>query len=139
VSSVPEPSGLTLLNFSHPLTAAQVAQVTALTGERVERVIDVPTQFDLALPFGEQVGALVDSIGLSSVQWQTLPLVVNPPSLNWIAVTLLAHLHGRMGHFPTMLRLRPVVGSVPPRFEVAEMVHLQAVRDEARMTRVVGV
>jgi hypothetical protein len=54
-------------------------------------------------------------------------MLANPPSLNVIAVTLLAELHGRMGYFPPVVRLLPVAGSVPPRFEVAEMISLQAV------------
>jgi hypothetical protein len=33
-------------------------------------------------------------------------------------------------------RLRPVEGSVPPRFEVAEVIILQAVREAARLRRV---
>jgi hypothetical protein len=124
-----------LLNFSHPLTPEHLAQIEGLAGEKVERVIDVATHFDHDSPFSEQVEALVDGIGLAPQEWQTLPLLVNPPALNLIAVALLAHLHGRMGYFPTVLRLRPISGSVPPRFEVAELVNLQAVRDAARRRR----
>jgi len=40
-----------------------------------------------------------------------------------------------MGYFPTVLRLRPVEGAVPPRFEVVEILNLQQVRDQARRTR----
>jgi hypothetical protein len=61
--------------------------------------------------------------------------LVNPPSLNFIAVVLLAELHGRCSYFPAHLRLRPVQGSVPPRYEVAEVLNLQAVREEARRRR----
>jgi hypothetical protein len=50
-------------------------------------------------------------------------------------VTLLAELHGRMGHFPAVLRLRPVPDSNPPQFEVAEVINLQEVRDETRKRR----
>jgi hypothetical protein len=58
-----------------------------------------------------------------------------PPALNFIAVTLLAELHGRMGYFPSCVRMRPVPGAVPPRYEVAEVLALQKVREEARMRR----
>ncbi|MCS7301391.1 MAG: CRISPR-associated protein Csx15 [Fimbriimonadales bacterium] len=54
-----------------------------------------------------------------------------------IAATLLAELHGRMGYFPPVLRLRPVEGAVPPRFEVAEILNLQQIRDTARSQRAV--
>ncbi len=124
-----------LLNFTHPLTADHLAQVAELTGQAVDRVIDAETQFDVAVSFVIQVGDLVNSIGLSPVEWQTAPMVVNPPALNAIAVTLLAELHGRMGYFPPVVRLRPLAGSVPPRFEVAEIIDLQAVRAAARRHR----
>lgn len=124
-----------ILNFSHPLTEEHLAQIEALAGEEVERVIEIPTQLDHEAPFAPQVVALVDSVGFSPREWQTLPLLINPPSLNLIAVTLLAELHGRMGYFPTVIRLRPISGSTPPRFEVAELINLQAVRDQARERR----
>ncbi len=125
----------TLLNFSHPLTADHLTQVEALTGQTIGRVVNVPVQFDVATSFVTQVGALVDGIGLSPVEWQTAPLLVNPPALNVIAVMLLAELHGRMGYFPPVVRLRPVVNALPPRFEVAEVINLQAVREQARVRR----
>jgi hypothetical protein len=124
-----------LLNFSHPLTAAQLAQVAALTGHPVDRVLYVPVQFNPAQSFVEQVIALVESVGLTATEWQTLPLLINPPGHAPLAVTLLAELHGRMGYFPAVLRLRPVPESTPPRFEVAEIINLQAVREQARAQR----
>jgi len=127
-----------LINFSHPITTEQLKQLEALARQPIERVIDVPTQFDHAQPFVPQVVALADSVGLSPLEWQQEPIVVNPPSLNLIAVTLLAELHGRMGYFPTVLRLRPVAGTTPPRFEVAEVINLQQVRDAARHRRQPG-
>lgn len=124
-----------VLNFSHPLTADHLTQLQALTGRAVERVVDVPVQFDVMVSFVAQIGALVDGIGLSSVEWQTTPILVNPPALNFITAVLLAELHGRMGYFPPMMRLRPVSDSLPPRFEVAEVINLQAVREDARLRR----
>lgn len=79
--------------------------------------------------------ALADACGLSPVEWQTLPILVNPPALNVIAVALLAELHGRMGYFAPVLRLRLVAGSLPPRHEVAEVINLQALRAAARERR----
>ena len=124
-----------LLNFGHPLTADHLAQIESLTGAAIARVIDRPPQFDLALPFAPQAEALADSVELSSEEWQTTPLLVNPPALNLIALTLLAHLHGRMGYFPAVVRLRPVPDATPLRFEVAEVVNLQAMREAARERR----
>ncbi len=124
-----------ILNFSHPLTAEQQAQIEALVGRPIVGVRDIPTHFDHARPFGPQVAALADRCGLSSEEWQTTQLLVVPPALNFIAATLLAELHGRMGYFPPIVRTRPVAGSLPPRYEVAEVINLQAIRDAARTRR----
>ncbi len=124
-----------ILNFSHPLTDSQLAQIAALVDDSIIQTREIPTQLDPAQPFTEQVITLVESVGLSPAEWQTLPLLVNPPGYAPLAVTLLAELHGRMGYFPAVLRLRPVTGSTPPRFEVAEIINLQTVRDVARARR----
>jgi hypothetical protein len=124
-----------LLNFSHPLTPDHLAQVEALSGQKVERVAEVHSQIDPQQPLVPQAVALADQAGLSPAEWQTLPILVNPPSLNFIAVALLAELHGRCGYFPAHLRMRPVQGSLPPQYEVAEVLDLQAARDAARGRR----
>lgn len=124
-----------VLNFAHPMIPTHLKQVEALTGQPVERVIEVPCQIDVRQQLLPQVVALVDACGLSATEWQTLPLLVNPPSLNFVAVILLAELHGRCGYFPAHLRLRPIAGSVVPRYEVAEILDLQAVREQARGKR----
>jgi hypothetical protein len=126
---------MTLLNFAHPLTPAHRAAIEALAGRPVERVLDVKMQLDPAQAFIEQARGVMEAAGLSSQEWQTLPLLVNLPSLNSIAALVLAELHGRIGYFPAVIRMRPVTGSVPPQFEVAEILNLQAVRDEARERR----
>jgi hypothetical protein len=126
---------MVIINFSHPLTEEQLAQIEALAGQKVERVMEIPTQLDPAVPFAPQVAELADKVGFSPREWQTSPILINPPSLNFIAVALLAELHGRMGYFPTIIRLRPVANATPPRFEVAELINLQAVRDWAREQR----
>lgn len=124
-----------VLNFSHPLTDDQLAQVAALTGQKVAEVRGEMPQFDHQAPFGEQVRALADRVGLSPVGWQTTPLLINPPGYAPAAATLLAELHGRIGHFPAVLRLSPVEGSIPTHYEVAEVINLQHVRDQARKGR----
>jgi len=126
---------MVIVNFSHPFTTDQIAQLVELLHQPVEREIEVTTQFDHGRPFGEQARALVDAVGLTSEEWQTLPLLVNLPSLNVISALVLAELHGRTGYFLSVIRLRPVEGSMPPRFEVAEMVNLQAAREGARTLR----
>lgn len=124
-----------VLNFSHPLTSDQVAQIELMVGESVERIVEVPSHFDESNSFGPQVTELADRCELSPVEWQALTLAVVPPALNYIAVALMAELHGRMGYFPTCVRLRPVEGARPPRFEVAELMNLQEMRKNARQRR----
>ncbi len=124
-----------LLNLSHPLTEEQKQQIETLAGRPVTRLVERMAQFDLARPFAEQVITLVDSLGLAAAEWQQSPLLVNLPSLNFGAAAVLAELHGRCGYFPPMVRLRPVAGSLPPRYEAAEIVNLQGIRDEARRRR----
>jgi len=124
-----------LLNFSHPLSPAQLAQIEGLLTGKIERAVEVHSQVDAQQPLAAQVVQMADAAGLSPAEWQNQPLLVNPPALNYSAVLLLAELHGRMGYFPACLRMRPVPGSVPPRFEAAEILNLQTVRDEARRAR----
>jgi hypothetical protein len=40
-----------------------------------------------------------------------------------------------MGYFPAVLRLRPVPNTTPPAFELAEILNLQSVREQARGKR----
>lgn len=124
-----------IINYSHPLTPAHIAGIETLLGQPVERVIDIPSQVDLQQPFGLQAVQMAEAAGLTPQEWQTTPILVNPPSLNYSAVLLLAELHGRMGYFPPCLRLRPMAGKLPPQFEVAEVLNLQQTRDAARIKR----
>ncbi len=124
-----------LLNFSHPLTDDQLAQVEALTGQKVAEVRGEMPQFDHQAPFVEQVRALADRVGLSPVDWQTTPLLINLPGYAPAAAALLAELHGRIGHFPALMRLSPVKGSVLTHYEVAEVINLQHIRDQTRKER----
>ncbi|NJL54898.1 hypothetical protein HC928_06690 [bacterium] len=123
-----------LLNFAHPLTEAQQAQVAALLGELPE-VRRIAVQVDQAQPLVAQVRALVDGVGLSPDAWQTTPLVINPPGYAPAAAVVLAELHGRIGHFPAMVRLRPVADTTPMVYEVAEIINVQHVRETARYQR----
>ncbi len=124
-----------LVNFSHPLSAEQIHQLEILTGQTVERIIEVHSQIEPDQPLGPQVAAMVDRAGLSMEEWQNAPILINPPALNFSAIVLIAELHGRMGYFPACVRLRPVNGSIPPRFEIAEVLNLQSQRDSARRRR----
>jgi hypothetical protein len=124
-----------LLNFSHPITQAQQAQIEALTGQSIAQTIDAMPHFDEQQPFGPQLQALLTQVTLTPAQWQSEPLLVVLPSLNFIAAALLAELHGRMGYFPPVVRTRPVADVLPRRYEVAELLDLQGIRETARKAR----
>ncbi|HOP69181.1 MAG: CRISPR-associated protein Csx15 [Dethiobacteria bacterium] len=124
-----------ILNFAHPLTEEQLSRIEELAGAKITGVINIDSQIDTAKPIEEQIAAMLDRTGLTSEEWQTKPLLVNLPSLNYSAAAMLAQLHGRMGYFPPILRLRPVTDSIAPRFEAAEILNLQAMRERAREKR----
>src|SRR6266702_8758451 len=124
-----------ILNFTHPLTPGQRAQIEALAHTSIEEVRTIPVQIDQAEPLEGQITAIVDTIGLSSEEWQTRALLINPPGYAPAAFVLLAEIHGRIGHFPSLIGLRPVAGSTPTRYEVAELLNLQTIREMARRRR----
>lgn len=123
-----------ILNYAHPLTDEQQTQITALVGKTPE-VCDIPTHIDRSLPLAEVAAALADAARLSQHQWQTTPLLLNPPALTPVATALLAELHGRCGYFPSIINVRPIAGAVPPRYEIGEIVSLNDIRDHARASR----
>ena len=124
-----------LVNFAHPFTPEHLKQIKRLTNQKVARTIEVPTEVNPQKEIHPQVVELIEQARLTPSEWQTYPLLINPPSLNFIAITLLAELHGRCGYFPAHLRMRPVEGSVPIEYEIAEILNLQTIRENARKTR----
>jgi hypothetical protein len=123
-----------ILNFTHPLTDEHKAQIEALAGVPIDEIRTISVQIEQNEPLEAQIVAIVDATGLSSQEWQTCPLLINPPGYAPAAFVLLAELHGRIGHFPSLIRLRPKSGPVTT-FEVAELLNLQAVRESARRRR----
>jgi hypothetical protein len=123
-----------LLNYAHPFTDEQVRQILALTGGDAE-VRAVPVHVDRERPIAVVARELVDASGLSSAEWQQLDLIVNPPGLAPLALALVAEIHGRRGDFPALLNVRPVLSGVTTRYEVAEVINLQAIRELARTRR----
>ena len=127
-----------LLNFSHPITDNHKAQIEELTGQKVDQVITFKTHFENGSAFSEQLRPLMKKIPLSREALQTEPILINPPAFNYLAALVISDLHGRMGHFPPIIRIRRVENSTPPRYEVAEIINLQDVRDAARAQRTSG-
>ena len=124
-----------ILNFAYPLTSEHLQIIETLTDQAVDAVRDIHVQFDNERPFIKQIRALADGIGLTPYEWQTQPILVNPPSYNFGAVTLLVELHGRMGYFPSIIRMKPANDGGVTRYEVAEIINLQSIRSATREER----
>jgi hypothetical protein len=124
-----------ILNFSHPLTDAQRADIEQAIGQSVDGITDVPVQFHVDQPFIEQVVALIDGLNIASQHWQSETWLVVPPSLTAISAVVIAELHGRTGHFPAIIRLKPRVTPVGTSYDFAEIINLEAVRQTARTRR----
>lgn len=123
-----------ILNFAHPLTDEQAARIEELAGATIEEVRAIPVNIEQAEPLEPQISTIVNSLQLSSEEWQKRPLLINPPGYAPATAVLLAELHGRIGHFPTLIRLRPTPGAITT-YEVAELLNLRKIRDAARGRR----
>ncbi len=123
-----------ILNFTHPLTDEQQAKIETIANTSIEEVRTIRVQINQEEPLEPQITAIVDATGLTSEEWQTRPLLINPPGYAPAAFVLLAELHGRIGHFPSLIRLRPKPGPVTS-YEVAELLNLQSIREAARKRR----
>lgn len=121
-----------IINFAHPFTDDHLHQISMITGEAAEKVIDINSNIDTAEPLAPQAIALIDKVNLSQREWQTISILINLPSLNYIAAVLISEIHGRCGYFPTIIRMRPVKGATLCQFEIAEIIDLQALRNTAR-------
>lgn len=124
-----------VINFAHPLTQHQCEQLELLCGKRIDQVIDVRVHVSHDEALGPQAIGIVNTASLTNQQWQTLPLAIVPPSLSPVACACMAEIHGRCGYFPAIVRLRPRPDSVPPIFDVEEIVNLQHIREKAREDR----
>jgi len=124
-----------VLALAHPLPPSQLEQLSALAGEHVSRVYHEPVALDETIPFALQVRELVGRLPVTAAEWQSERIVLVPPSLASITAILLAHLHGRMGYFPAIIRLRPVARAGARVFEMAEILDLNSEREEGRRCR----
>jgi len=126
---------MNIVNFAHPLSEKQRTQLETLLAQPIAEVVAATVHFEIEQPFVAQVLTLLDSLPITSERWQTESWLIVLPSLNYISAILLAELHGRMGHFPTIVRLRPVPNALVTEYEIAEIINLQAIRLSARSRR----
>ena len=124
-----------ILNFAHPLREQQANRISQLCGAENPQIVTVATQFDHSLGYAEQAASLVAEAGLSADEWQTEQLVIVPPSLAAIACLVVAEVHGRAGYFVPIVRMSPRPDTVPPVFDVVEILDLARQREVARSSR----
>jgi hypothetical protein len=128
-------SSIKILNFSHPITDVQRIKIEELIGKSIAEIMELQTQLDEDISFQSQLCDIMSKAKISSEGLQKGEYIINLPGFASAAAVLLAELHGRMGHFPTVIRLKRVKGSLPPVFDVEEVVNLQAIRDDSRKCR----
>jgi hypothetical protein len=124
-----------IVNFSHPLSDAQKAQIERMQPHAIDRVIDVPANFDNNHSFVAQANDLARAVPLSAEEWQTERILLLLPEQSAIAALLLAVLHAYRGDSPTIIRRRREPGDGATLYEIAEIINLQSVRESARPAR----
>ena len=115
---------ITIVNFSHPLPADR-PDVLALVGGDY-RVADVRVQVDQSAEWLiKQVSPLVSqAIEAAGGNLRNIDCIILP-GLASVAVLLIQEFMAR-GYMPHILRLAPVAGATPPRFEAVE--HIRGLR-----------
>lgn len=127
----PRTNGILVLNFAHPLTVQQQAQIEELSKTTIENIVTIATLINEDEFLEPQIASLIEAVDQSIQDWHKRDIFINPPGYAPAAFLLLAEIHGRIGHFPTFIRMRPIHGSVTT-YEVIELLNLQTIRDAAR-------
>jgi len=98
-----------VLNFSHDFNEQQSEEIARLVGDEwgIQTVGGLSRQYryNTAEELSEQVREQVAAAGISPWAWQNCKIVVNLPAHSGGAMVALAEMHGRMGYFPTVLRI----------------------------------
>jgi len=121
-----------LVNFAHPLTEEQRRQLVEIGHDSDIREVRVSSQIDQEKPLLPQVQEMLRQAAagardhLYDYDGENWRIIFNFPSLSASAVVMAALL-AKADNWPDMLRLKPVPGALPPRFEVAEIISLRDV------------
>jgi hypothetical protein len=118
-----------LLNFSTPFRQVQLAQAEILLREPIDRVVNFPCHVDSDMEILPQFYTLMAKLPLNDAELKSEPVVVVLPAQNYLAVLVMAYLHGRMGYFPPIIRTRLKTFGLLPLHEAAELLDPQAVED----------
>jgi hypothetical protein len=137
IGGIPSDIRKLILNFSgHPVLAGQQQAIQRMMKWPTSEVIDVALgNVPEDHKFVSAIEKAVYTVGLTSDEWQKIPMVVIPAGYTPIWSVVLAVLHGRLGHFPEIVRLRPAPALSAEKFEVAEIMNLHEVRHHSREKR----
>ncbi|QGT99783.1 hypothetical protein SYNTR_1190 [Candidatus Syntrophocurvum alkaliphilum] len=124
-----------IINFSHPMHDKDIKRIEEITNIKVTEIRDIDTFIDIEKNLEEQLFSIIKEVGFTSHQWQTEPFLINPPSLNYSTAALISLIHGLAGHFPAIVRFKPISNVISTSFEVAEIINLQQLREKARQIR----
>lgn len=126
-----------ILNFSgHPVLDAQKRDIGQMMHWSSSEVINVPIgNVPEDHNFISSIEKAVQKIALSPEEWQSTPVVVIPAGYSQIWSVVMAELHGRLGYFPDVVRLRESSTVSNEKFEVAEIMNLREVRHNSRDKR----
>jgi len=126
-----------IINFSgHPVLPGQQQDIGQMMHWSSSEVINVsignvPEDHN----FVPSIEKSVEKIPLSPEEWQSIPVVVIPSGYSQIWSVVMAELHGRLGYFPDVVRLRFSSSISNEKFEVAEIMNLREVRHNSRDKR----
>lgn len=123
-----------ILNFGHPLSETAQNQLLEAVGEF--EIHNIPTKLDMNQPLDAQVRKIIsdwaESAQFTADDWQTKRFLVNLPGMSLAAALVIAEIAGRAGYLPRIIQLKQNADGV---FELAGLIALNAVRNEARNLR----
>ncbi|KAF0208377.1 MAG: hypothetical protein FD171_860 [Actinobacteria bacterium] len=126
---------LHIVNFGHALTPAVVDEIVEAAGCEGFSLHEVEFAANLSELLEPQVVAAIDATNIDPGDWPRLNLVVGLPTHAPLTAVVLAELHGRLGHFPAIVRFAPDDGALVRNYRLAEVLNLEAMRSRARTRR----
>jgi hypothetical protein len=125
------------ITFSHHVREeTHKESIEAFVGQAISAFIDISdVHFDASLPFQPQVEALMARVDFPLIERalaQGEGALVYLPSLHYIAALIVTAYHGRMGHFPSILRSRPLLKDNMTTYVFDEVIDLNLVRENFR-------
>ena len=126
---------IVVINFSgHSLTSDQKRQIEEMENGFIGEVIEVPLHFDPSQSMKAQIERSIEGTGLTRDEWSSQNLYFVLPGLAPGAAAVLAYIHGLRGSFPKVIWIYQNPED-RTRFDVAQILNLQDLRDTAREKR----